>query len=181
MANVYLNELDQYVKHVLKVPRYIRYVDDIVIFGEDRDQVIAWKQQIERFLLERLRLRLKKDQKLHQNRDGLDFLGYVIRPTHSLVRRRVVSHAREAFTAWERAHVRRNFLHVTPADLNKVRAVVASYQGHFRHAASFRLRANLHRRFPWMAEATRNKKFNPSADHRQFKIRFSGDMPRGIR
>ena len=42
LANVYMDSLDQYVKHQLKVPRYIRYVDDLVLVHHDRAQLQAW-------------------------------------------------------------------------------------------------------------------------------------------
>ncbi len=35
-ANVYLNPLDHFVKHELRVKGYVRYLDDFVLFGHDR-------------------------------------------------------------------------------------------------------------------------------------------------
>jgi retron-type reverse transcriptase len=45
-ANVYLDKLDQYIKHELKIKYYIRYVDDFVIFHKDKAIIEAWKKQI---------------------------------------------------------------------------------------------------------------------------------------
>ena len=42
-ANVYLNELDQFVKHRLKAPYYIRYVDDLVVLSPSREGLERWK------------------------------------------------------------------------------------------------------------------------------------------
>jgi retron-type reverse transcriptase len=61
-ANVYLNELDQFVKHVLKVKYYIRYVDDFVILHESEEQLNIWKQEISRFLTEKLQITLHPDK-----------------------------------------------------------------------------------------------------------------------
>jgi RNA-directed DNA polymerase len=58
-ANLYLNELDQFVKHHLKCRYYLRYCDDFVMLSEERDKLIKWKAEVERFLAERLKLRLK--------------------------------------------------------------------------------------------------------------------------
>jgi hypothetical protein len=110
----------------------------------------VWRAQIEAFLRDRLRLRLKDDQRLCRLTDGIDFLGYVVRPTHTLVRRRVVAHAHEALGAWERQHVRGRKLLAAEDDLRAIRAVAASYSGHFRHANSHRLRARFRRRYPWL-------------------------------
>ena len=42
-ANLYLNELDQFVKHKLKVKYYVRYVDDFVLLNSDKNQLIKLK------------------------------------------------------------------------------------------------------------------------------------------
>ena len=57
-ANVYLDALDQLVKHQLKAKRYLRYVDDFVLFHHNREQLAAWRDQIEGFLRDRLGLQL---------------------------------------------------------------------------------------------------------------------------
>ncbi len=170
LANVYLNELDQFVKHELKAPRYIRYVDDFVLFSSDRAELEGWLLQIERFLGDRLQLGLKDDIRLRRLTDGLDFLGYVLYPTHAHVRRRVVAHAREAFAGWERDHVRGRQLVATPADLRRIQNQAASYDGHFRHANSRRLRLGLHRRFPWLHEASQPRRLPPSLERRTLRI-----------
>ena len=59
-ANVYLNELDQFVKHQLKARHYLRYVDDFVLLHPDPAQLVAWRDAIEAFLAQRLGLALKE-------------------------------------------------------------------------------------------------------------------------
>ena len=134
-ANVYLNELDQFVKHTLRAPRYLRYVDDFVLVHQSREQLEAWRDSIETFLRDRLRLALKDDQRLRPLRDGVDFLGYVVYPTHTRVRRRVVRHAFAAVAAASRSS----------ADGSRRFAVLASYLGHFSHADAQRLSSRLDR------------------------------------
>ena len=150
-ANVYLDALDQFVKHTLKARRYLRYVDDFVLFHHDRAQLETWLGQIERFLAESLKLSLKPDIRLRRLTDGLDFLGYIIRPTHTLVRPRVVAHARDALTTWEREHVTGDRVHAKPAAIREIQAIAASYDGVLSHASAHRLRGNVARRFPWLA------------------------------
>ncbi len=55
-ANLYLNELDQFVKHKLRAKFYIRYVDDFVILHENKEQLEIWKININNFLQERLKI-----------------------------------------------------------------------------------------------------------------------------
>lgn len=159
-ANVYLNELDQFVKHTLKAQRYIRYVDDFVLVHESRDQLLAWQAQIVQFLKERLRLSLKAEVHLKPLSSGIDFLGYIIRGSHCLVRRRVVHHAQEKLRAWQRAHVHSRHLRATPAQYRKVQSIWSSYAGHFSHAASGRLHARFHRQFPWLQSALLRRSFD---------------------
>lgn len=96
---------------------------------------------------------LKSDQRLRPLRQGIDFLGYVIFPTHTVVRRRVISHAREKLAAWERRHVRGREITTRRSALEQLRSVYASYAGHFSHASSYRLRCRLFDRFWWLAES----------------------------
>lgn len=170
-ANVYLNELDQFVKHELRARRYVRYVDDFVLVHESREQLEAWKIAIERFIADRLRLRLKDDVKLRPLADGIDFLGYIVFPTHRIVRRRVVNHAREKLLSWQRRHVESRYLRATPEQYAEVQAIWASYTGHFSHAASARLHARIHREFPWLRRAMMRRRFRYGTDGRAMTLR----------
>jgi RNA-directed DNA polymerase len=173
-ANVYLNELDQFVKHHLGAKRYLRYVDDFVLVHQDRAQLAAWQVQIEQFLGQRLGLSLKADQRLRPLADGIDFLGYVIRPTHTLARRRVVGHARQALATWERSHIASGCIRARPADLRAIQATAASYAGHLRHANAWRLTTSLYRRFPWLRTAARPRRFDHRLEGRALSIPFRG-------
>jgi len=88
-ANVYLNELDYFVKHVLRVKYYIRYVDDFVILHNSRERLEMWKEQIDRFLREKLGLELhpQKSHVIPLSR-GIDFVGFRNFYHHILVRKR---------------------------------------------------------------------------------------------
>jgi RNA-directed DNA polymerase len=175
LANVYLDRLDQFVKHTLKAKRYLRYVDDFVLVHHDRAQLVAWQAQIEAFLARELRLSLKAGAPLRPLRDGIDFLGYVVRPAYTLVRRRVVAHARAAFADWQAQHIKRGTIRATPEALQRVQATAASYAGHLRHANSRRLQAGLHERFPWICAATRRRKFHHRLAGRHLSIPFRAE------
>ncbi len=171
-ANVYLDALDQFVKHELKANRYLRYVDDFVLFHQDREQLAIWRDRIEAFLLEQLGLRLKAEQKLCRLADGLDFLGYVIHPTHTLARRRVVAHLQQALAEWEGRHVDGNTVRATPAALREITARVSSFVGHLRHANSHRLMTAVHTRHPWLRVAAQPRKFNARHEGRRIQLRI---------
>ena len=76
-ANVYLNEVDHFVKREFRVKHYVRYVDDMVLVGEDPAQLAAWGRAIERFLGERLGLSLRRDRAVPVPVGrGIDFVGW---------------------------------------------------------------------------------------------------------
>ena len=154
-ANVYLNELDQFIKHQLKCRYYLRYVDDMVLLAEEPGQLHTWHQQITLFLASHLQLRLRSDARLQPVPHGINFLGYIVYPHHRLVRRRVVAHLRERLqalqhAAWRTAPVQA-VLQVTETWLAQLQSSLASYWGHFRHANTVGLRGTIFAEFPWLA------------------------------
>src|SRR3989344_5655219 len=87
-ANVYLNELDQFVKHQLRIRWYIRYVDDFVIFGSEKALLKRCQVAISCFLRDRLRLRLHEGKsKVRMIQQGIAFLGLRIFWYHCLLRK----------------------------------------------------------------------------------------------
>ena len=90
-ANVYLNELDYFVKYELKIKYYLRYVDDFVILHKSREQLEIWKQQIDRFLNEKLKLELHSQKsKIISLERGIDFVGFRDYWNHKLLRKRSI-------------------------------------------------------------------------------------------
>ena len=76
-ANVYINELDQFVKHNLRIKYYIRYVDDFVILSKSKEELEFWKEKISSFLWDKLRPKLHKDKsKIIKLSNGIDFVGF---------------------------------------------------------------------------------------------------------
>lgn len=81
-ANVYLNELDQYIKRALKCSAYLRYVDDFLLFANDKKTLRVWKREIIAFL-EKLRL-IIHENKAHSRpcQTGVSFLGFQVFPEY---------------------------------------------------------------------------------------------------
>lgn len=76
-ANVYLNKLDQFVKHKLKAKYYIRYVDDFVILHDNKKILQEYKEAINNYLVFNLSLDLHPNKsKIITLRDGVPLLGY---------------------------------------------------------------------------------------------------------
>ncbi|MFH1769682.1 MAG: reverse transcriptase domain-containing protein [Parcubacteria group bacterium] len=80
-ANIYMNEFDQFAKHILKARYYIRYCDDFIILTDNKEEIQRLIQEIHRFLQKRLKLLLHEDKIIVRSfRQGIDFLGYIVRP-----------------------------------------------------------------------------------------------------
>ena len=88
-ANIYLNELDQFIKQNLKIPFYVRYADDFAIIDTSMENLESLLSQIDEFLKRNLDLELHPNKvifcKYHQ---GIDFLGYVQFPHHRILRQK---------------------------------------------------------------------------------------------
>jgi RNA-directed DNA polymerase len=87
-ANCYLNVLDQFVKRELKCPAYLRYVDDMLFFADDKPQLSQWRAKVIDFLAG---LRLTAHENRAQPRpvtEGIPFLGFVVYPDHRRLKRR---------------------------------------------------------------------------------------------
>lgn len=89
-ANVYLNELDHFVKEEMQVRFYIRYMDDFVLLYNDKKQLHAWKSEIEEYLTDKLHLQLNLKTSVFPISQGVDFVGYRTWTTHRLLRKRSV-------------------------------------------------------------------------------------------
>ncbi len=78
-ANLVLNRLDHFVKEEMRIPGYVRYMDDFVLCSEDREELRHAKVEIKGFLRQSLRLELKdRATILAPARQGLPFLGWRI-------------------------------------------------------------------------------------------------------
>jgi len=144
-ANIYLNELDQYIKHGLKAKYYLRYVDDFLLLNKNKKQLIIWKEKIEKFLNKRLLLQLnQKKQIINLANTGIDWLGYVVKPTNVIIRKRVVDNCKYKLKIFNQ-NLRPYHNSEPPKILiEQMLSVINSYYGHFKHADSFKLRRHLH-------------------------------------
>jgi len=74
-ALIYMNPIDHFVKRVLKIKHYVRYVDDFILIGITRDQCLSFREKIIIFLKENLKLKLSKST-IQKVKKGLNFVGY---------------------------------------------------------------------------------------------------------
>jgi len=126
-ANIYLNELDQFIKHNLKIKYYIRYADDFIIIDTEKLELKPSLIAIGNFLQNNLKLQLHpKKIILRKLSTGIDFCGYVVLPYYILPRTKTR---------------RRIFRKTTKAKLSK--QALQSYLGYFSHSKSFKIQQDL--------------------------------------
>ncbi len=132
-ANCYLNPADHFVKRELHCPGYIRYVDDFLLFADDKETLWTWQQAvIDR--LAGLRLTIHPGAHPRPVTEGIPFLGFVVYPTHRLLKRRKVVHFRQQL----RSQMRGYRAGQVPAD--KVSASVLGWINHARYGDTWGLR-----------------------------------------
>jgi RNA-directed DNA polymerase len=165
-ANVYLNELDQFVKRSLRCRFYVRYVDDLILLDADADRLRRWRDDIAHFLSAHLKLALREAAAEPQRvARGIDFVGWKTYWGHRLPRRQTVEKCAVRLHRFERDGLRPMWnglarrVDVAPpsgpvprADLEGLRAVLASYCGHLRHGASHTDWADLRSRYSWLEQ-----------------------------
>jgi len=133
-ANLYLNELDQFIKHKLKAKYYIRYVDDFVILHNSKEKLSKWKQQIDNFLKTKLRIELHKDKsKIMPLSRGIDFVGFRNFYHYRLIRRRNI----------KKMQAKVNKLRDRRGSYWKLMKSYQGWQAYSKWANSFNLRKNI--------------------------------------
>ena len=145
-SNIYLGQLDEYAKRVLRCKHYGRYVDDFYIVHESRNHLKELVPQIRRFLREELELELHPNKiRLQHYTRGVCFLGAYVKPYRSYPAKRTVALFHEAISALERECVQA----VPDARrLAEMLSVINSYCGHLSHFKAYRLLDKQFRRSP---------------------------------
>ncbi len=136
-ANIYLNELDQFIKRNLQVKYYVRYMDDFILLLENKKQCIELKDIISQFLWKNLHLRLNQKSRYYPCKMGVNFCGYRIFTTHRLLRTSNKSKIKKKVKKWNEQY-ENNQLNV-----EKALASIHSWLGHSMHANSYHLQQKI--------------------------------------
>lgn len=132
-ANIYLNELDQFIKHGIRVEYYIRYADDFIVLSDDKTYLEDLISPIEKFLQFNLKLELHPDKIVFRKlASGIDFLGYIIFPHYVLPRaktkKRLLRKIRSRILEFKTGKISEEKLNQT----------VQSYLGYLTHANTYK-------------------------------------------
>jgi len=136
-ADVYLNPFDQFVKHTLRCKGYVRYVDDFLLFADDKVTLHSWRAEITGFL-QSLRLTI------HENRaqprpvaQGVPFLGFTVYPNYRRLKRsKGIAYQRHLKTLYKQYRA-------GEITCEQGRASVMAWLGHVRHGDTWSLQRAL--------------------------------------
>lgn len=136
-ANLYLNELDQYAKHELKIHFYVRYMDDIIILYPNKQALQEIKDKIERFLRKKLSLSLNKKTAVRPVSVGVEFVGFKIYITHKKLKNQTARKIKARIRFLQKEFASRS------VSLSEIRKTMASYGGMMKYFNSFGLRRKI--------------------------------------
>ncbi|HLC66731.1 MAG TPA: reverse transcriptase domain-containing protein [Candidatus Nanoarchaeia archaeon] len=140
-ANVYLDALDQFVKHHLRAKYYLRYVDDFILLHHSQKQLQQWTSSIAMFLQTALLLTIHPQKcRILRLKDGVDFLGFKCFSQFRLLRRRNIRNMQQKLRYFSVAYPNREIL---AADILEC---VQGWNAYAMHANTYRLRRSMRQR-----------------------------------
>jgi len=133
-ANVYLHELDYFVKNILKVKYYVRYVDDFVVLHRSKRQLEIWKESINQFLYNSLKLELHKQKsRIIPLSRGIDFVGFRNFENYRLLRNRSIQSMKSKIQLFEKNEL----------DFRSLFDIYQGWQAHAQWANTHKLRQRI--------------------------------------
>lgn len=162
----------------MKVKHYFRYADDMLILSTDIKKLKYIKKKIEVFLSNNLDLNLHpKKTKFGSIYNGIDFVGYIVKPNYTLIRNRTVNNLKTKLHCFNQGLLlisNNQIQEVVPLNeppthkqLKRILATVNSYYGLMAKADCYRLRKNLYKK-----HFKKLKKYlEPIDDYKYFKIK----------
>jgi len=136
-ANIYLDALDHYIKEVKRVKYYLRYMDDFIIIHNDKNYLKELKADIENFVAEKLDMTMNPKTGIFHEKQGIDFCGYRIWPTHVLPRKSTIKRAKRRLRRF--AEVYRD----NPGILKHAADSIQSFLGYIQHCSGWRTTRSL--------------------------------------
>ena len=147
MANVYMNELDNFVKHELREAKYIRYMDDFIVVHHDKRHLRLVRQKVEEFLWQTLRLTTNAKTQIFpvsvSRGRALDFLGYRIWLTHRRLRKSSISRITRSLRRLQVRYAEGRI------GLYPISQSIKSWLAHAEHADTYGLRLHILRSYPF--------------------------------
>ena len=123
-ANIYLNELDYFIKFSLGVKYYVRYMDDFIVLVSDKESARRIFFLVEEFIFSKLNLKLNRKSRYYPSYLGIDFCGYKIYESHKVLRKRSINGMRKKFNLWFKNKI----------SYEELVSFFVSWKGHAKHS-----------------------------------------------
>ncbi len=140
-ANVVLNPVDHFMKRVVRIPEYARYMDDMYLQGESKQQVWDALGRMDDFLRKDFGLQLNQKTAVMPYDSGVEFVGRVITPDRITLRKATSLQARRHLDFVRRSYARGEI------PLDYALSVITSYIGLMKHTDCDAFRDKLCRDF----------------------------------
>ena len=140
-ANIFLHELDMLAKHELRVKAYVRYMDDWVLIFKDKEEAQEALKIITKFVNEELQLTLNPNTQIFPMKNGINFCGYKIWPTHMKIRDDSKRRMKRKLKAFQRKYAKGEMT------LEEITRSINSWKGYAGHANSYLLMEKMFKNF----------------------------------
>lgn len=150
-ANIYLNELDQFVKRKLKVKFYGRYIDDLVMISRDMRFLNRCFKEMKNFVHDKLGIEFHPNKTITNSIDkGINFCGQIIKPYRKYIRNRTVKNIEKVVN------------NKNEIDNEKLKCSVNSYLGMLKWCNSYNLRVKISNeiKYPFDENILKIRNFN---------------------
>ena len=143
-ANIYLNELDHYIKEKLKVKYYIPYMQDFCLLLNSKQECKEVKNKIETFLDIKLKLKLNSKTNYFKNKQGVNFCGFKIYRNKILLLKQNKKKTYKKVKMWNKKFLKKKL------DLKQANASLQSWIGHASHSSNLGLIQNVCKKCEWL-------------------------------
>ncbi len=143
-ANIYLNGMDHFIKEKMGIKHYIRYVDDFVLFGDNKKKLWQDFEVIQEYLDGyRLKLHGKKSM-VYKTEGGVNFLGHKVFPEFILLKRENKLRIRKKMKILQVQYSEHKI------SMKKIIEKMQSWDAHARFSRTFRLRTEIYEQYPFI-------------------------------
>ena len=143
-ANIYLNQLDHFVKEKLKVKYYVRYMDDFILLLKNKQQAKEVLEKMKKYLKENLELELNKKTNYFKVKQGVIFCGYKIHKDYILLKKDNKKKIYKKIKKWNELYDDKKL------DLKQASIKLNSWEGHAKNADSYYLIKKVKSNCKWL-------------------------------
>lgn len=140
-ANIYLNELDRFIKQSLKVKYLVRYMDDFIILTNSKNNAKYFLREIKAFLNDKLKLELNAKTAYFKAKQGVNFCGFRVWKTHRLLREQSKKKMKRKLKIFQKLYKENKI------ELEYILACINSWRGHAKHCNSYNLEHKMFNEF----------------------------------